>query len=265
MLNLIRADVFKLRKSITMKVLLAITTACAVAMTMMAYFISAGKLDASLTGVGFMFSDVNVISILGGLIAGMLICADFDNKTIQDSIASGNSRSTIIYSKAVVLGLALVVILLPYAIITGIALGTGSKFDMGTVAVGFLHLLTSESAQALTAPDIMKLLAVILTMLIIYVAQLSISVPIAFLVKKPILVIVICYAFSFLTGQLLTIASKYPIVERICSFTPFGGDYILMTLNTGPGTMVKAIAVSLIFTGVMAVLTYSLFKKSEMK
>ncbi|MFD1176372.1 ABC transporter permease [Paenibacillus puldeungensis] len=265
MLNLIRADVFKLRKSITMKVLLAITTLCAVAMTMMAYFISTGKLDASLTGVGFMFSDVNVISILGGLIAGMLICADFDNKTIQDSIASGNSRSTIIFSKAVVLGLALVVILLPYAVITGIALGTGSKFDMGAVAVGFLHLLTSESAKAFTTPDVLKLLAVMLTLLILYVAQLSISIPIAFLVKKPILVIVICYAFSFLTGQLLTIASNHPIVERICSFTPFGGSYVLMTLDAGAGTVVKAIVVSLIFIGVMAALSYSLFRKTEIK
>lgn len=265
MLNLIRADVFKLRKSVTMKVLLGITTACAGVMTIMANLISAGKLDASLTGLGFLFSDVNVMSILGGLIAGMLICTDFDNKTIQDSIASGNSRSAIILSKASVLGLALVAILLPYVVATGIALSTGSKYDMGAVGVGFLHLLNSESAKALTTPDVVKLLGIMLTLLIVYVAQLSISVPLAFMVKKPILVIVICYAFSFLTGQLLTLADKYPLLQRICSMTPFGGSYILMTLDAGAGTMVKAIMVSLIFIGLMATITYGMFRKSEMK
>jgi len=43
MYNLIRADLFKLRKSMTIKILFGITTVSAVVMAVMAYLIPQGK------------------------------------------------------------------------------------------------------------------------------------------------------------------------------------------------------------------------------
>ena len=102
MLNLIRADLFKMCKSSVMKILFGITTLCAGAMTVIAYFITQRKMDPGMTGIGFLFSDINIISILGAVIAGVFICGDFDNKTIHDAIACGCSRRTIIDRKSVV-------------------------------------------------------------------------------------------------------------------------------------------------------------------
>ncbi|AIQ15129.1 ABC transporter permease [Paenibacillus durus] len=265
MLNLVQADLFKLYKSKSIKILLGITTASAVAMAVMAYLIPQGKIEASMTGIGFMFSDINMISILGGVIAGMCICSDFDNKTIHDAIANGYSRGTVILSKATVLGFALAFILLPYAIITGIALSTGSEFSMGSVAVGFLHVLTSEDGTALSASETWKLFAVILTLMIVYVAQLSICVPLAFLLKKPIFVVAIYYGFSFICAQLMRLSDSSPVFDRIFSSTPYGGNYAYVTLDTGTGDMVRAIAVSLIFMIVMLAVTYSAFRTTEIK
>jgi len=265
MLNLIQADLFKLRKSMAIKILLGITTVCAAVMAMIAYLIPQGKIEGSMAGIGFMFSDVNIISILGGFIAGMFICGDFDNKTVQDAIAGGYSRWTIVISKATVMGFAIAFILLPYAIITGISLYTGSEFNMGSVAVGFLNLLTIEAGTVFSAPEVLKLAFVFLTLLLIYVAQLSICVPLAFVLKKPIFVIVIYYGFSILTAQLMRISDSSPILNRILSFTPYGGNYAFITSSTAVGDSFKAIAVSLLFIVFMLAITYLVFRKSEMK
>ncbi|GGH21238.1 hypothetical protein GCM10008013_19030 [Paenibacillus segetis] len=265
MLNLITADLFKLRKAMGIKIILSITTVSAVIMAVMAYLIPQGKIDASMTGIGFMFSDINMISILGAVIAGIFICGDFDNKTIHASISGGSSRGAIIVSKAIVFGGALTLILLPYVIVTGFALSIGSKFDMGSVGVGFLNLLTTEGSTTFSAPEIWKLLAVMLTLLIVYAAQLSICIPLAFVLKKPVLVVAIYYGFSILSAQLIRISESSPIFDTIFSCTPFGGNYAFTTLDTSAGDIIKAIAASLLFIIVMLAITYSAFRRTEVK
>ena len=265
MYNLILADLFKLRKLMAIKILFAITTISAVAMSVMAYLIPQGKIDASMTGLGFLFSDVSIMGILGGVVAGILICGDFDNKTIHDAIASGCSRGTVIVSKAMVLCCALGFILFPYAIATGIAISTGYKFSMGSVAIGFLNLLTSEAGTALSASEILKLLIVMLTLMILYMAQLYICVPLAFVIKKPVFVVAITYGVSILSGQLYRLAASSALFDRIFACTPYGGKYGFITLNTTVGYIFQTIAVSLIFMIVMLAVTYSVFRKSEIK
>jgi len=164
--NMIRADLFKMCKSPLIKILFAITTLCAVVMTVMAYLIPQGKIDPSMAGIGFMFSDISMISILGGVIAGVFICGDFDNKTLHDAIACGCSRGAIIVSKAIVLFCAIGFILLPYAIITAIALTTGSEFSMGSVSVGFLNIQTLNSGITFQASELLKLLFIMMTLII---------------------------------------------------------------------------------------------------
>lgn len=265
MYNLIRADLFKLRKSMAIKILLGITTVSALSMAWIAYLIPQGKMDDSLTGIGFMFSDMNVISILGAVIAGVFICGDFDNKTIHDCVANGHSRWAVIISKATVSYCALAIILFPYAIITGIALSTGSEFSMGSVSLGFLNVLTSGASTSLSASEIGRLLAVMLTLMIVYAAQLSITVPLALVLKKPVLVIAIYYGFSILCGQLAGLGDSYPVFDRIFAGTPYGANYTLVTLDTGTGDIVQAILVSLIFMCVMLAVAYSAFRRSEIK
>ncbi|MBA9084194.1 ABC-2 type transport system permease protein [Fontibacillus solani] len=265
MINLIKADLFKLRKSMAFRILLGITSASAVIMTMMAYWIPQGKIEASMTGIGFMFSDVNMISILGAVIAGIFICGDFDTKTIHDAITTGYSRGTVIVSKAFVFGIAIVFMLLPYAIITGIALGTGSEFNMGSVAIGYLHLLTSEAGTIFSASDIWKLLVIMLTLIIVYMAQLSICVPLAFVLKKPVFVVAINYGFSILTAQLMGLAKNSAVFDSLFSCTPYGGNYTFLTLDSTAGDLIKAIGVSAAFIIVILAITFAIFRRSEMK
>jgi ABC-2 type transport system permease protein len=260
-----RADLFQLRKSVMLKVLLAITTVSAVIMAVMAYLIPQGKIATSMTGLGFLFSDVNVTSILGAVIASVFIGNDFDNKIIHDSVAAGHSRGAVIVSKTAVFAGALAVVLLPYALVVGIGLGMGATFSMGAVALGFLHLLTSSAGTALSAAEIGKLLAVIVTLMLVYVAQLSLCVPLTLAVRKPVLVVAIFYAFSILCGQLAGLRATSAVFDRIFGWTPFGGNFSFLTLGSGAGDILKAWAVSLLFVAAMLALAYAIFRRAEIK
>lgn len=265
MFNIIRADLFKMLHSSIVKILLAITTLAATLMVVLVYLLTEGKLDASYSGIAFLFSDINVISILGAVLAGVFICGDFDNKTIHDAIASGSSRASIVVSKAVVFILGMLVLLLPYAIMTGIALGTGARFEAGSIGVGFLNVLMKTSGTAFSGKEVLKIIVVILTLLLVYIAQMSICVPIALACKKPVIVIAINYAISILNGQLMALEGKSKIFDNIYECTPYGRTYFFLDLGAPAGDIVKAMVVSAAFLILMLILTYGIFRKTEIK
>lgn len=263
MYNLISADLFKLHKSIAIKILFLITITTSITMAILSHMIAQGTLSSSTSGIVFLFGDVNVMSILGAVLASIFICGDFDNRIIHDSIVNGYKRSTIIISKSIVFFCSIVFIILPYAITTGIALGTGNKFSISSPTLGFLYLLTKEAGTAFTVSKICKLLAVLLALIIVYVANLSICIPLALTLKKPVLVVAIYYAFSIVCGQLTAI--KNTVLKNVFACTPYGGKYSLLTLSTSTSYIIKSILVSIIFIIVMLIITQFSFRKAEIK
>ncbi|SHH83835.1 ABC transporter permease [Clostridium intestinale] len=264
MFNLIQADLFKLRKTMAIKVLFLIATLSSLIMALIAYSIAKGSFDG-MNGIGFMFSDINVISILGGVMAGIFISGDFENKIIHGSISSGNNRGAVIISKAVTFFCSIIVILIPYVVVTIVALNIGNKFNMGNVALGFLNVMTIDYGTVFSATEVLKLLGVIITLIIVYVAQLSICVPIALTTKKPVLVVGIYYGVTILVAQLSALGESNSVLKNILSVMPYGGNYTLINLNTGTEDIVKAVIVSLVFIVLMLGVTYSLFRKAEIK
>lgn len=265
MINLIRADLYKMRKSSVIKILFGITTLSAIIMTLMAYFIEQGKIPSAYTGIGFLLGDINMISILGAVAAGVFISGDFDNKIIHQTIASGSSRLNVIISKAISLISVVFIMLLPYAIIVGIALSTGCQFNMGAVSVGFLNILTKEAGIDFTVSIFFKMIITMFTLMLVYMAQLSICIPFAILLKKPVLVVAIYYGFTILCAQLNGLRNSSQIFDTIYTYLPFGGKYTLVAFDTGTGDIIRAIAVSVVFIILMIALTYSIFRKTEIK
>lgn len=263
MLNLYLADLYKMRKSTAMKILLAISAICAVTVPVIAYLISRGKLSRNLSGINFLLSDASMVSILGAVLAGVFICGDFDNRSIHEAIANGNSRGTIVFGKAAFFVTALFIVMLPYVIAVLIGLGTGAKFSM--TSMGFIHLLISESGKTLTSAQFGKLIIILLTLAIVYAGQLSICIPFAMAFKKPVIVIALSYALALLTAQLQSLKNSSKAFDHVFGCTPFGGNYGLLNLGSSTQDIVKAIVVSVIFTGVMTLIAYIVFRKSEIK
>ncbi|SHO49195.1 ABC transporter permease [Anaerocolumna xylanovorans] len=265
MFNMICADIYKMVKSSAVKILFAITAISSVIMAVLGHFIAEGRINASFGGIAFLFSDINVISILGGAMAGIFICGDFENKTIHEAIASGCSRGKVVISKAAVFFCGVALLLLPYAAVTGIAVGLGSNYSTGKASLGFLYLLTEESGVSLNGADMQKLIVIMAALVIVIAAQLSVCIPLAFSLKRPVLVIGIYYAVSILSAQLLGFAKSSEVFDKIYSFTPFGGRYLFMTLETGAWDIGKSIAVSFFFTVLVLGITCGIFRKAEIK
>ena len=136
---------------------------------------------------------------------------------------------------------------------------------MGSMGVGFLNILLSQCGTSFSASEMLKLLGVMLVLMIVYVAQLSICVPLALMLKKPVLVVAIYYGLTIVFGQLATLKNSSKVFDNIFACTPYGGKYSFITTDTGTGYIFKAVFVSLIFIIVMIAITYSLFRKSEIK
>lgn len=265
MLNMIYADIYKMFKSVTIKMVFAITVLTAVLMAVMGKGIAEGRLSADLGGVAFLFSDVNIISILGGVIAGIFICGDFENKTIHEAIACGCSRGKVIISKAAAFFCGIVILLLPYAAVTGIALSLGGSYNPGKNTLGFFYLLANGSGTALKGSDLPKLIIVMITLIIILAAQLSVCIPLAVLLKKPVLIVGIYYGISILSAQLLVLARNHELFDKVYSLTPFGGKHLFLTLTSGWGYVGQSLAVSLFFIFLMIGITAGIFRKAEIK
>lgn len=265
MINLILADLYKLRKSMAIKILFGITVISSVTMAVMAYMIQYGKLNTGSTGIGFLLSDANIIGILGAVISGVFICGDFDNRIIHESIVDGKSRWQVIISKSVIFGCAVIFILVPYVLAACIALSTGYKFSMGAASIGFLHIITALGGTTFSALNILKLAVVILVLLIVYMAQLSLCIPLAITSKKPVIVVAVYYGITVLCAQLTTLAGRSKTFEHIFACTPYGGDYLLLTVNSSAQDILKAVCVSLVYIVIMAAVTFAAFRKSEIK
>lgn len=262
---MIRADLYKMFKSSAIKILFGLTSVCAVILIIMAYQIQQGNMEQDLSGVGFLFSDINMTSILGAVLAGIFICSDFDNKTIHNAVTYGCRRVNIILSKTVTFITGVTFIVLPYAVVAGIALGSGNKFGMGKVGIGFLHLITTEAGNTFEVNDILKLILIAITIILVYAAQVSLCVPLAVAIKKPVLVVAIYYGFTILCAQMTGLAAKSEVLKAIFEAVPYDGSYTNITLSSDMKDIIQAIIISTIFLAAMTVISYLTFRKSELK
>ncbi|MGF7047657.1 ABC-2 type transport system permease protein [Paenibacillus sp. DS2015] len=267
MFNLMKADLYKLRKSTAIQIFLGIMCLSAVLVTVISYLLAQGRLGMEISGTASLLSDAAMVSIIGSIIAGIFICGDFENKTIHNAVLCGTGRGTVMVAKALVYFFVIALMVLPYSVITGIAFCTGYEFGTPFVASVFLDILANESGLQVTLPLIVKLCAIMLTMMIVYAAQLSICVLLAFVLKKkPVLVVGIGVIVSMLLAQATLLKESYPSWGTVFSYTPFAIGYPpLMTLDAAPSDFIKAILVSLVFIAIMLAITYITFRRTELK
>lgn len=264
MINLIHVDLFSLRRIKVIKVLFVIMLLAALSMVLVSYLAAAGYIGRELPGYVTGLTDMMAMSITGPLAAGVFICSDFENKTIQAAVSCGFGRGTLIVSKSISLFLVIIVFLLPYSIITAIAFSTGYAFGAPYAPSVYLGILSNAPYMAFTAQVLSKMIIVMLILMVVYAAKMSILVLLAFSVRKPVLVTGIGFCIM-LFGQMFADGSNSFIVKEILSYTPFEQGYWVLTMDAGAGTQLKAVIVSIAFIILMLSITYGIFKKAELK
>lgn len=263
MMNIIRADILKFKKSLALKVMILISGAGAVLMTAAAHWFENGTLSMNAAGNASFLADPQMMALLGTVAAGLFLCGDFENKTVHDAVSGGIGRGRLILGKALSYFLVIFILILPYLIVTIAAYFTDSQYQLYIPSV-FLTLICTESGNAVTFYSIWKILGITASVFVIYAGQLSICIPLAFMFRKPVPVIGIGYLVSMICGMLQAGGNK--VFEKMITLTPFYlKNYTRLAMDAKPEVFLKSIGAGALFTVLMVLAAVLIFRKAEIK
>lgn len=257
MADLIRTDLFKMLKSGLIKILFFSSILSATLMLLFSHLIATGKLDMQSAGFASLFADSQIFTLLGCIMIGMFFCNDFEYKIIENAISSGHPRETIVVSKLIVLALLTGILAIPY--IGTLIVSVISNLELSVyIPTAFLNIIN----LATTGTNVLTIIILIVVAISVYTAQLSIGIFIMFKVKKPVIVVALSYVVLVLLGPIL---SNNNVTKEIMAYTPYGIDYTQLVSNLNFGTLIKPVVISIIFVGVITILSILVFRKAEIK
>ncbi len=264
MFNLIRADFYKINRSMIYKVLFAITAVSAVITTVVSHRVYAGEMDFAAASATAMLTDVVILSLVSCVIAGQLICGDFENKLMQSSLTGTSSRLTVVCAKIISFTALIGIMSLPYALCAVIGAATGAGFSVPFSASTYLKMLSDATKNDVTGGVLVKFAAIGLIMMLVYAAQTGIVFLLGFLMKnKPLVVTIIGFILSTIVGMSSSLLDDS--LDKVLGFTPYSADIYALGSDTGYGTIGKIAVICVAWIVAFAGISYAAFRKAEVK
>ena len=260
MKNLFKATMYRVVKSTGMRVAAGITTVAAVLYYVLSFMVAEGKLPAAQAGSVTGLGDAMILWLFGALAVSLLIGGDFEHKTVHGAIRFGRGRMVGNYMLAYVI--VVTVLVLPFTIGSLVCILSGADFSG---AEGTVISLSMGNVFAYEAGMAGKLVLSYLAGLAVYIGQLSICVPVAMKVKKPVVVTAFGFFFGMITALISTLASEVEMLDNIYQLTPYRYGIAQTGVAAQTGDMWLAIAVSLVFTVLMGGISYLVFRKADIK
>lgn len=258
MLSLLNCELMKLQKSTTFKILIAVMAVMGFALSLVMIF-QQEKLVGVMGGIENLralptfwqtFSENDVLLLMGTIMSAIFICADFENRTIQECVISGHSHFAILFSKTMVYLAAMIVIFLPYPIVRSIC--AGFAFGGGFEQITGNYLFISG----------LKLIGLVFA----YSSMMTICVVISFMARKVGITMGINVAALFLGSQILSfIMGLSDITAMIYSYTPLGLYTRLLTESVTAAECISIMFISACWIAILVYLTAIFFKRKELK
>ncbi|MBS7009308.1 hypothetical protein [Anaerostipes sp.] len=263
MINIVRSDLLKLKKSAALKVMFLISGAGAVLMVLCAHWFQNGTLGAGAAANASFLADAQMVALLGTVAAGLFLCGDFENKTIHDAVSGGKGRNEIILGKAVSYFIVLLILILPYFLVAAAAIFIDSQYQLYIPSV-FLTLICQESGDAVTLQSALKMIGITAAVCVVYAGQLSICLPLSFIFRRPVPVIGIGYLVSLICGMLQ--AGGNQAFQKLISLTPFHSKYLFrLSMDAEPEILLKSISAGAVFAALMILISVLIFRRAEIK
>jgi hypothetical protein len=265
MINLIRADLYCISKMISVKICLILCCISAIIISFVLHGISAGDFDTAVGTSVSLMTDVMLVSLLGGVLIGGFILGDFETKNIHCEIISGRGRMAIILSKLFSSAALILIITLPYGIVS--VIGFTSDIEFGPlvgIPSSFFEILSNTSGVEVTGASIIKSIILCLLIMYVYIGRLSVCIPIAFKCKKSIPVIITGFITAFLFDIISALAVNIDILSDILSCLPYSLTYDL-TMGAPASMLIKAFVCNTIFIAIMFGISHQIFRKDEIK
>ena len=271
-MNVLKCEFIKLAKNTSFKITLAIvwivSAAFGFAVTQnISDYADYYECFDGLNGMLNDFADSAMYAVIGAVMAALFICADFENRTIQESITCGNSHLNIVAGKILVYTLSLVVICLPYPLIFGgmIAARTG----WGVANCG-----------AAGAALVGKLMLFFVTVFFSYLPMILFFVFVSFLVRKvgvsfAVNIPVMLVGNRVLAMYMRSFDGESNLITKLYDYSLFGlCDKIFTYMNVyGKNVMIGVtwqhcfpiIAAGIAWAVVLLIGTVAVFQKIDLK
>lgn len=260
MKNLFKATMYRVVKSTGIRVAVGITALAAVLYYVLSFMVAEGKLPAAQAGSVTGLGDAMILWLFGALAVSLLIGADFEHKTIHGAIRFGRRKMVVNYMLAYVL--MMVILVLPYTLGSLVCVLSGADF---TGAEGTIISLYMGNVFAYEDGMAGKLILSYMAGMFVYIGQLSICVPVAMKVKKPVVVTAFGFFFGMITALISTLASEVKMLDNIYQLTPYRYGLAETGVAAETADMWVAIVVSIIFTTLMGAVSYLVFRKADIK
>lgn len=260
MINQLRADLFTQRHSTGL--LVCLVAACGAA-GLYTYFQHELALDnlapASVNGVQGL-SDVFLVNLLGALLIGLVVSRPFETKSVHHALLAAG-RGAFVASKTVVAALAVVALALPFGAAALMARATEAEF---APSVPTTFALLTASTGPLDAGTVARLVAVVFVAALLYAAELAVCIPLAIVVKRPIVVMAAGFAWTFVADLAVGSAERWEVTEALVGLTPFATDRMPLPDGTA-GDLLGTTIVCLAFIALMGALSWLLFRRSDVR
>src|SRR5699024_2207952 len=208
-----------------------------------------------------VLSDALMVSLMGPLLFGALVAQPFETKSVHNSLlASG--RGAFVGAKTPLAALAVTALSLPHGLAALIGLGAAGEAFAPAIPAAF-SLLLAEGGGVDTA-RVGEVLALTVTMAVLTTAKLSVCLPLAFQLRRPLVVMAVGFVWGFLADLIGTTAADVDGFDALVRLTPFAREHVPTPDSTG-GDLVGTLVVSLVFIALMGVLAWLLFRRADVK
>lgn len=261
MKNLLAATLYRVIKSTGIRMVFAITTVVAALYYICGHMVANGTIGLENAGAVTGLGDAMILWIFGPLFTAMVIGADFENKTIHGAIRYG--RGKVIVNSVLVCVTGVAVLALPYILGSVVCLACG--INMQGAEITAVSACMDSAVRYNDTYGAGKLLAVFTAFLCVTVAQISICVPVAVKVKKPVIVTAFGFFFGMITAMISAMAANIEALQVIYKLTPYAYGPSEVNLDASGRDLILSVIVSIIFTGLMGLISWLLFRKAEIK
>lgn len=242
MINLLKTDLYKLRKSTLFYGLVIFMVIVALAMTAINSSLDMQGKDALSFSIQFTQMMVGIIP----LTFGISIVKDFTSGYIKDSVAYGYSRTKIFLSNIITFTIGLVIILLIFPVVCTLII---------TVINGYGEVVTIDLA--------MKLLRMLLLMILVIVAIATIAALIAFVTRSNAIVLLSIMVINFIV-QAGSIATN-KVIKDIYENMIFYQINLISLPDISSSQIIKVVMVSVLTMLASILVGVYLFEKTDIK
>ncbi|WP_102272646.1 ABC transporter permease [Cytobacillus massiliigabonensis] len=249
--NLVKAELFKLRKDRSFWTLIIGLLASGIIYPMLIFF-NEGVFGADAISVKELYAytalggNNYIVKLVPCILAGFFISSEYSMGTMKSIGASGNSRIRIYLSKLMIFTIGAMIISLTFPIVI---------MAVGAVLSGFNDMPTLDYIVQTLGLTILYAAAFASIMALVSIIFTDSGKTIGFLILFFILFDSIFYALS----------QKFSFIEQIFNYSAFKLFLEIGEFNIGHGTLLKFVLVPIITFAVFGMIGSWVFQKKEIK